>query len=376
MYHEKELKGKEELQANQHQRTVGTPPIQLASVIGNQAMLQLMGLKKQEKKPNTTGIPDQMKQNFEERSGLSFDYVNVHYNSDKPAQLQALAYTLGNQVYVGPGQEKHLGHELGHVVQQKQGRVRATTNVNGVAVNDDEGLEREADNNQEIISSYNSTTNQLCPVVQAKFTGTYGKIIEYLSVPNGTCKNLIDYFNIQETNIAVEEATCQSCFEPSTNTLMFKGTLLNQFILASKEKDYKIVSSITSDICHELSHAYDYITKKESGTELETIISTELRAWAREAISIMEINKNYSLKYNDAKPELVHGWENVTTDMLDDLENNKQNLIVNRLIQYIEKKVSTPQLWLNAYIDSSDTQRKKYYKEQLNKLKESVLKIK
>lgn len=69
--------------------------------------------------PNLTGISDSMKTRFEGLSGFSFDDVRVHYNSGKPAQLQALAYTQNNQVYVGPGQEKYLGHELGHVVQQK-----------------------------------------------------------------------------------------------------------------------------------------------------------------------------------------------------------------------------------------------------------------
>lgn len=108
--------------------------------------------KKEEKKSiqrkqsiNRTGIPDAMKQKLEQRSGLSFEDVKVHYNSDKPAQMQALAYTQGNQVYVGPGQEKHLGHELGHVVQQKEGRVSANTSLNGILVNDEKRLEQEAD---------------------------------------------------------------------------------------------------------------------------------------------------------------------------------------------------------------------------------------
>lgn len=96
--------------------------------------------------PNLTGIPDSTKTQFENLSGFSFDDVRVHYNSDKPAQLQALAYTQGNQVYVASGQERHLGHELGHVVQQKQGIVTATATVNGVAVNDNVSLEKEADN--------------------------------------------------------------------------------------------------------------------------------------------------------------------------------------------------------------------------------------
>lgn len=96
--------------------------------------------------PNATGIPDVMKGRFENLSGFSFDDVRVHYNSEKPAQLQAFAYTQGNQVHIGPGQEKHLGHELGHVVQQKEGRVQSTVQLQGINVNDDAGLEREADN--------------------------------------------------------------------------------------------------------------------------------------------------------------------------------------------------------------------------------------
>jgi len=94
---------------------------------------------------NRTGIPDSLKVQFENTSGFSFDDVKVHYNSSKPAQLQALAYTQGNQVYIAPRQEKHLGHELRHVVQQKAGIVKPTTFLNGVAINDNVNLEKEAD---------------------------------------------------------------------------------------------------------------------------------------------------------------------------------------------------------------------------------------
>lgn len=93
-----------------------------------------------------TGISDSLKYQFESKSGYSFDDVRVHYNSEKPAQFQALAYTQGNQVYIGPGQEKHLKHELAHVVQQKQGIVRANSKVNGQPLNTEKALERAADN--------------------------------------------------------------------------------------------------------------------------------------------------------------------------------------------------------------------------------------
>lgn len=95
--------------------------------------------------PNRTGIPTQIKEKYEAASGFSFDDVRIHYRSEKPAQLGALAYTQGTDVFVGPGQEQHLSHELGHVVQQMQGIVRPTTYIHGLPVNDDPSLEHLAD---------------------------------------------------------------------------------------------------------------------------------------------------------------------------------------------------------------------------------------
>jgi hypothetical protein len=95
---------------------------------------------------NRTGLPDQLKSGIESLSGISMDNVNVHYNSAKPAQLNALAYAQGTDIHVAAGQERHLPHEAWHVVQQAQGRVQPTMQMNdGALVNDDKGLEQEAD---------------------------------------------------------------------------------------------------------------------------------------------------------------------------------------------------------------------------------------
>ena len=94
---------------------------------------------------NRTGLPDRLKAGIEAMSGYSMNDVRVHYGSSKPAQLQALAYTQGTDIHVGPGQEKHLAHEAWHVVQQKQGRVRATRQLMSLGLNDDPALETEAD---------------------------------------------------------------------------------------------------------------------------------------------------------------------------------------------------------------------------------------
>jgi len=93
-----------------------------------------------------TGLPAHLKAGVESLSGMSLDAVNVHYNSSKPEQLNALAYAQGTDIHVAPGQEQHLPHEAWHVVQQAEGRVKPTRQLkDGVAVNDDTGLEREAD---------------------------------------------------------------------------------------------------------------------------------------------------------------------------------------------------------------------------------------
>uniref|UniRef100_UPI004047B7E0 eCIS core domain-containing protein n=1 Tax=Algoriphagus sp. TaxID=1872435 RepID=UPI004047B7E0 len=99
-----------------------------------------------QREENKTGLPDGLKSGMEAISGLSLGDVKVHRNSDKPAQLQAHAYAQGTDIHLAPGQEKHLPHELGHVVQQKEGRVKPTVQLKDkVNINDDSGLEKEAD---------------------------------------------------------------------------------------------------------------------------------------------------------------------------------------------------------------------------------------
>lgn len=92
--------------------------------------------------PNNTGLPNNLKAGIENLSGYSMDDVKVHYNSSKPAQLQAHAYAQGTQIHLASGQERHLPHEAWHVVQQKQGRVKATMQMHSETMS--EGDEAEA----------------------------------------------------------------------------------------------------------------------------------------------------------------------------------------------------------------------------------------
>lgn len=94
---------------------------------------------------NPTGIPAPLKAGIESLSGLDLTDVRVHRNSTKPAQLNALAYAQGRDIFLGPQQERHLPHEAWHIVQQAQGRVRPTTQMMNASINDDPALEHEAD---------------------------------------------------------------------------------------------------------------------------------------------------------------------------------------------------------------------------------------
>ena len=97
-------------------------------------------------KKSSSNLPNQLKSGVENLSGQNMSDVNVNYNSNEPSKLNAHAFAQGNQIHLGPGQEKHLPHEAWHVAQQKQGRVNPTKQLKSkVNINDDSNLEKEAD---------------------------------------------------------------------------------------------------------------------------------------------------------------------------------------------------------------------------------------
>lgn len=103
--------------------------------------------------PNNTGMPEPVRTQMEAAFDTDFSNVTIHPNSSKAAKLDALAYTRGHDIHFAPGTynpgsdsgRRLLGHELAHVVQQREGRVHPNIQMKGLKINDDEGLEKEAD---------------------------------------------------------------------------------------------------------------------------------------------------------------------------------------------------------------------------------------
>ena len=91
-------------------------------------------------------LPSNLSNGVKSLSGVATAGVKVHYNSAKPAQLNAEAYAQGRDIHLAPGKTRHLPHEAWHVAQQALGRVKPTMQLQEtVPVNDDKRLEKEAD---------------------------------------------------------------------------------------------------------------------------------------------------------------------------------------------------------------------------------------
>ena len=96
-------------------------------------------------------LPAEVRAKMETAFSADFSDVRVHIGPEA-SSLGAIAYTWGTNIHFAPGQynphtlqgQKLLGHELWHVVQQKNGRVKNPFG-GGVAVVQDHALEAEAD---------------------------------------------------------------------------------------------------------------------------------------------------------------------------------------------------------------------------------------
>lgn len=97
-----------------------------------------------------TQLPEDLKKRFEKALRSDFSQVRVHVGAQAKS-IGAIAFTSGNDIYFAPGHyqpdspvgRELIGHELVHVIQQKQNRVRNPFG-SGVAIVQDKMLEDEA----------------------------------------------------------------------------------------------------------------------------------------------------------------------------------------------------------------------------------------
>jgi len=139
--------------------------LELQSSIGNQALLGMLDKKGRLEEGSGSLVPEAIKGKMETSFGADFSDVRVHESPNAQA-MGARAMTRGKDIYFAPGQfdpatqegQSLLGHELSHVVQQREGRVQ--TPQNGIfPLVDSNHLEGEAEREGERASRGVSARN-------------------------------------------------------------------------------------------------------------------------------------------------------------------------------------------------------------------------
>ncbi len=222
---------------------------------------------------NQKGLPNNLKTGIENLSGFSMDDVKVHYNSNKPAQLQAHAYAQGTDIHLAPNQEKHLPHEAWHVVQQKQGRVKPTKQLKSkVSINDDAGLEKEADVMGE--KAMNTTIqNQIplqyksihTPLIQQKTKKDVTTYFEKLK--NAPTSTLNLYTHVYSDGLGDAALIGHLYNTIEENKIHYGITNLNTFLAVERlttEEELNAYENIGMDIT-KFREENDFINEKDTG---------------------------------------------------------------------------------------------------------------
>jgi Domain of unknown function (DUF4157) len=155
-----------------------------------------------------------------ERSfGSSFEDVRVHDASPAAAYIGARAVTIGADIHLAPGEPSSgvasdalLGHELAHVVQQRQRRVAPATQTGAPALNSDPQLEREADiqgiraaNGQRAGAQPTHPVRAPECAAQAKFGFEFQTANSFVAYRDE--RNRIDFPIVGEKELAFEDTT-------------------------------------------------------------------------------------------------------------------------------------------------------------------------
>jgi len=134
----------------------------LQRMMGNRGVTQLLAAPPARQEATRTGaarppaqaksLPPGLRRKMEESFAADFSDVRVRADVGPP-RPGVLAFTQGEQINFTPGRydpasregQELIGHELAHVVQQREGRVGPTFKHEDSAVSEDPGLEAEAD---------------------------------------------------------------------------------------------------------------------------------------------------------------------------------------------------------------------------------------
>lgn len=131
----------------------------------------------------------------------------------------------------------------------------------------------------------------------------------------------------------------------------------------SKDFDATTFGTHLSAIVHEFTHANDHLIKKREfpslsegkeegskmGAHVRGVLDTELRAWAREAISASEVATQTASTLDPDRAQLLASWKAVTPQMGVSSAAIRQhapgNEVIKRTLRYTEREFTS--LWVS-----------------------------
>lgn len=144
---------KEEQQESSHDYYADSRVAKDDTKASHQSPFQLKAVAKEQPQSSNNSSTPLLQRLTDAFGGHDLSNVNIHKDSAKAPEVGAVAFAQGNDVHFAPGKfdmnsnsgKQLIGHELAHVVQQREGRVQPTGSVNGLPLNDSKSLESEAD---------------------------------------------------------------------------------------------------------------------------------------------------------------------------------------------------------------------------------------
>jgi len=217
-------------------------------------------------------MPNDLQSKMENSFGVDFSDVNIHKDSEQAPSLGALAYTQGNDIHFAPGQydpgsqkgQELLGHELSHVVQQREGRVKPDRQQNkaDANVNTDEGLEKVADE-------------------QGK-QAAQGKIADARGKDSGVQRQEGDDGSIPNKDTSFQ-------YPKLDQELLNNINRQNEIIFAEKQKIYAIIIDDIVNLINNDDYAITEVGYIEPNSEEYNIIWEEIYKNVKIDISLMPV---------------------------------------------------------------------------------------
>jgi hypothetical protein len=249
-------------------------------------------------------LPDRLRTRMEAALGADLSAVRIHVGP-QPQRLGAVAFAVGADIYFAPGQyqpgtaagRRLLGHELAHVVQQRQGRVRNPLGDRFVVVND-RALEVEADRFGLFAATLwsRAVSKKRLPGPKVPERDGFYTIQRTIWVRNSTNFLKLDYGAVLATLNDIQREHDASMFRHGWEIarLGTPGTYLPKEAEEAAEPD----------------PAYDHLSQKAAGT----LTNDDVEAWLNTLDTTTTTSKG-TLYFNDLTGQSDSNIENVVAEV-------------------------------------------------------------